>query len=507
MGPRVRRALALLLTLIVTGCGGGGVIPPPPPPPPGTGTISGIVTDTRGGPPLSGATVTVEGTGRSTMTNPGGGFSVSDVPTGTHNLLTTRAGYGASRLQGVVVTAGATTEVRMHSRAVFDPARPVSAPTISVAGLSPGATVSGTISFTINVSAAIPLRRIEWRFGHRGDVPNGSVSDSSSVMVTWNTTLNANGTSFVNIIAYDNNYNVGEWPIPVTISNVPSGSPPGPPASVHATALTFGRPLNVFRAQREAMVRSGRLRQDPNRLQLRDGRFVDIQAAPSDSTLFVYVLWSPVTGATGYKIYRAFSAAGPFTLLADARSGAGIVCSALALPGMTLCHRDSSGDLAAGTTVYYRVTAYTSAGESSQSTTASTTPLLVFNLNLTSPPDETSTIAPGSNPTLTWTPVAVVGTFRYYEGYVWGVNDASTSYYFCTNATSVVFGSLPELCFGSVTPLQRAKRYEWDIWYAYAFTSYASGDAYSMAGFAEFGTFPFSSSGSLNGPFRFTTTP
>ncbi len=517
-----RASLLVVLALVTSACGGGvspgpTPTPTPTPTPSGTGTVTGILTDTRGGPPLGGATVAVEGTSLATATNAGGAFSITGVPAGTRSLLLTKTGYGAGRLQGVGVAASVTTDVRMHLRTVFDSARPVSAPTIAVSGLTPGATVSGTVAFTVTITAANPVRLIQWRFGHRGDVANGSASDTSAATVVWNTTLNANGPSFVNIIAYDNNYNVAEWSIPVTVANT-GGSPPAAPASVYATAVTFGRPVSIFQArllqaQRQARAaRMSELGRDPGVVSLGGGRFLNIKAAPPDSTLLVYVLWSPVPGAVGYKVYRSFSAGGPFVLLADAGAGASSTCQTLAPPpySMDRCHRDSGADLAAGTAVYYKVTAYAATGESALSTgTAQTTPLPVFNLNLVSPPDETNTIAPGSAPTFTWTPTAVVGTTRYYEGYVWGINDDPPSYYFCTGSTNVTFGSGPELCYGATTPLQRAKRYEWDVWYAYAYDGYgAAGDAYSMAGFPDAGPgFPFFSSGSLNGPFRFTTTP
>jgi hypothetical protein len=472
--------------------------------------VTGFLTDTRGGPPLGGALVAVEGTPLTATTGADGAFSIADVPAGTRSLLITRAGYGAGRLQGVAVAEGATTEVRALLRPVFDASRPIAAPTITVTGLTPGATISGTaVVFTVSVSAANPVRLIQWRFGHRGDIPNGSASDISSVTVTWNTTHNASGPNFVNIIAYDNNWNVAEWSIPVTVAN-PGGTAPDAPTSVFATAVTFGRPLNVFTAQRQVRAnRMAAMGRDPSVVPLRDGRYLDIKAAPPDSTLFVYVLWTPMPGAVGYKVYRSFSPEGPFVLLADARGGVSAACATLAFGGMTRCHRDSSADLAVGRTVYYKVRSYNLAAESALSVaTAHTTPLAVFNLNLTSPLDEFPGIAPGSTPTFTWTPTAAVGTTRSYLGYVWGVNDGSPSYLFCTTATSLTFGG--DLCPGTtVTPLQRAKRYEWDIYYALAYTSYgAAGDAYSMAGFPWIGPgFPMFSSGSLNGPFFFTTTP
>lgn len=507
--PEKYAVLILVAIFGVVGCGGGagGVFVPPTPP----GAISGVLVDKRGGPAVSGAVVVAEGTTSAATSDSTGSFTMSGLTPSTYSLLVTKSGYGASRLQGVVVSSGTTTLVQMQMRTLFDPGKSTSAPTIAVSGLSSSSTVSGTISFTVSLSSANPMLRIEVRFGHRGDVPNAVFTDTSSANVTWATTTNANGSSFINIIGYDNNYNVAEWMIPVTINNSVSGGVPSPPSSVYATAITFGRSLNEFRLGREMSAKAGRLRGDPRRLPLLRERFVDIQAAPSDSTLFVYVLWSPVSGATGYRVYRSFSASGPFTLLADAGTASSSACAGIGFGGLTLCHRDSSPELAVGTTVYYRVTAYASAGESAQSATASTTPVAAFNLNLASPPDETATIPPGGigTQTFSWTPGASVGTLQHYEGRVASVNDdPSVWWFFCVNSTTTItYGS--GTCAGAsvASGLQRAKRYEWDVVYAYAYASYTGGDAYGMAGFTAFGTFPRSSSGSLNGPFHFTTTP
>lgn len=495
-----RLALVVAAALVLSGC---------PPRPPAI-AISGTISETRGGPAVAGATVVVEGAGISTTTGADGSFAFTGVPAGTYSLVATRPGYGASRLQGVAVSPPATTRVEMLMRERFSPDRPVSAPTIAVTDLTPGQTVTGVVSFTITVThnPANPMLLISVRFGHRGDIPNAAASDTHTATVTWNTATRGNGPTFINIIAYDNNHNVAEWNFPVTVSNV-GGAVPGTPTLVWATAVTFGQTLGTFRTQREQAAAAGRLRGDPHLLPLRDGRSIDIQAAPADASLFVYVMWAPVTGATGYRVYRSFSPGGPFTLLADAGPGISAACAGVAFGGMTLCHRDSSPELAAGRTVYYRVSAYTAAGESAHSTTVSTTPLGRFNLNLTAPADETTAIAPGSTPTFSWAPVATVGTHQYYEGYVGGVNvPVGAWWFFCMTdgATSVTYGAATG-CPRPATALQRSKRYEWDVLYAFAYQAYTTGDAYSMAGFRWLGTFPLVSSGSLNGPFRFTTTP
>jgi hypothetical protein len=81
----------------------------PPPPPVGYGTISGRVT--AGKPGVSGAVVTVEGTGAAATTNAAGKYTIDGVPAGTHTVTATASGYSPATASGVVVLAGSTTTV------------------------------------------------------------------------------------------------------------------------------------------------------------------------------------------------------------------------------------------------------------------------------------------------------------------------------------------------------------------------------------------------------------
>jgi iron complex outermembrane receptor protein len=73
-----------------------------------TGTVSGIVRD-PGGNPLSGASVTVQGSSRGTTTNNEGRFSLP-IGAGTHQVTASYVGFGATR-KTVTVGDGQTVEV------------------------------------------------------------------------------------------------------------------------------------------------------------------------------------------------------------------------------------------------------------------------------------------------------------------------------------------------------------------------------------------------------------
>jgi len=72
------------------------------------GTVTGTVTETPGGTPISGATITF-GT-RSTTTNGSGVYSFLNIPAGTYpSISATKPGYSTASASSIVVTDGGTT--------------------------------------------------------------------------------------------------------------------------------------------------------------------------------------------------------------------------------------------------------------------------------------------------------------------------------------------------------------------------------------------------------------
>lgn len=79
------------------------------------GTIAGQVTDAETGEPLAGAAVEALGQGGPQGTNDAGRFSLS-VPPGTYSVVVTFIGHETTRLDGVSVGAGETTELTISMR-------------------------------------------------------------------------------------------------------------------------------------------------------------------------------------------------------------------------------------------------------------------------------------------------------------------------------------------------------------------------------------------------------
>ncbi len=480
-------AIVSIVVLFISACGGGGIVAPPPS---GPGTVSGVVTDSRGGSAVDGANVTAASA--SAITNAQGQYALS-LNSGTYDILAAKPGMAASKLQSVVVQAGQTTTANLIMRTVFDSTRPVSAPTISVSGLSQGQTVTGTVSFTINVTASNPVRRIDLRASNMDAFSRFPIEDSSAATVTLNSTFLANGPSFVDIIAYDLNQNAAELIIGFTVNNGVAGGPPATPTGLTLTAVTTGQSLSLFRTQRAELFSKLGVRENPNTLTVPGRAPINLLTAPANATLFVEAAWNAVAGAVGYKVYRSFSAAGPFVQVAQMNS--------------TL-YDDADPSLTPGVTVHYRVSAFNAGGESPQTAAVAVTPLAAFNLNVASPTNNATGVL--TTPTFTWTPTALVGAERRYDIFVLGLNDPGlawfTSGFSIVNSTSIAYGTGGTV---SVFPLQRAKVYQWDIYQALAQTVYAPNSiaiaiANQLLRPLPPGP-PGDRSGSLNGPFRFTT--
>jgi len=83
------------------------------------GTISGIVTDSSTGDPIS--EVTVAANGMSATTNSSGHYTISDVPAGTYTVAVSANGYEDSSQTNITVVAGETTTVDFE----LTPAQPL----------------------------------------------------------------------------------------------------------------------------------------------------------------------------------------------------------------------------------------------------------------------------------------------------------------------------------------------------------------------------------------------
>jgi hypothetical protein len=89
--------VSMLVLTMISSCGGGGI--------PTTGSVSGMVTSTQGGP-VQGVTVT--SSGKSFITKADGRFTLENIPEGTQTISAVRMGFG-NYTSTVVVNAGSNT--------------------------------------------------------------------------------------------------------------------------------------------------------------------------------------------------------------------------------------------------------------------------------------------------------------------------------------------------------------------------------------------------------------
>lgn len=83
-----------------------------------TGRITGVVTDSAMGVPLSGVTVSVVGTNIGASTNEEGRYTITGVAAGTHAVEARRLGFALARRAGVAVAGGQTVTVDLKLTAV-----------------------------------------------------------------------------------------------------------------------------------------------------------------------------------------------------------------------------------------------------------------------------------------------------------------------------------------------------------------------------------------------------
>jgi len=106
----------------------------------------------------------------------------------------------------------------------------------------------------------------------------------------------------------------------------------------------------------------------------------------------ITVSWKEVLGATGYRIYRSTTSSGTYELA-----------------GTTATLSYANSGLTAGTTYYYKVTAYNDGGEGSQSYNVSATTLPMAPTSITATANSTSSI------TISWSAVTGADGYKIYR--------------------------------------------------------------------------------------------
>jgi uncharacterized protein (TIGR02145 family) len=116
--------------------------------------------------------------------------------------------------------------------------------------------------------------------------------------------------------------------------------------------------------------------------------------AAATSSSSITVSWSPVTGATGYNVYRSTAAGGTYSQIAT---------------DITSTSYTNGNGLSANTAYYYKVAATNSGGTSAQSSYAAAT------TGLAAPTNVTATATSSSSITVSWTTVTGAAGYKIYR--------------------------------------------------------------------------------------------
>jgi hypothetical protein len=356
----------------------------------GAASLGGVLVQGEGQPVLPGSQVNLYAAGdhsrllAQVQTGAGGEFNFSSLAAGSYDLAFADAGYAASELLGAVATEGVTPIYTVQQRPVRDPGGLLSAPqfitarTDTAQPLSPSSANAFTDRLGLRVQTVAasshqrPLRAFEITLLQPGTdgrlaalrpagglvtpKPTADVADSGPLSLDVGP---VSGAALLQVVATDFNNNrvAALYPVSVTAA---AGGPASVPDNVQAVAYTW-----AARGTDGSAAAQG----------------VRVQAlTPPVATLKVQVSWSmpSVAGVRGYEVWRATSAAGPWTkaVLAGPDACNGGACSVT----------DTSAGLQIGQDTFYRVTAVgADQAESALPSQPSTHPLPVFAPTVMSP--------------------------------------------------------------------------------------------------------------------------
>jgi len=265
------------------------------------GNMTGTVTSDVAGPAVEGSTVTVVGTTVSTTTDAEGNYVIDKVPDGTHDVIVTKPGRAASKVQNVIIIKDQTTTVDFIQKEVNVPTWETDPPTISTTGITEGATLLGTVTCSAQVADDSDIKYIFIGLGYiPSELENDFVIEDSNEITldSIDTTYIPDGEYKIVIVAYDMNYNRSQLTLNVTINNGSSGVVPATPTSLWPLSITLGENVGYFSTGRNELFNKIGTKEDPNIINLPEGRNIDlneiIKVADPDSNLYVSIIWDEV---------------------------------------------------------------------------------------------------------------------------------------------------------------------------------------------------------------------
>lgn len=453
-----------------------------------TGTVSGYVTDSRGGPGVEGAKI--KGLNAETTTDEEGYFTMDVKADELFDILVEKENRGMVRVQDVMVEHGEQVEYELPSRETFNPDWPATSPRIEVNGVESGDVVSGELEIEFSVDGDRPTYVYYVNFGGLQRGPREAFDiDADEGEAVIDTSKHPNGDSFIRILAYDDNENTVVKFIPVIVDNeIGEGEPPEDLFYLGLTSISLGENFGYFSDRREQLEAEMNKDIDPEIYETPEGQEIDLSQIPDDSTLSIEIMWAPVDGADGYSVYRSFDGEefehiGNITQYTD-------VSDEEEDPTFMGIYNDFSSKLSIRET-HYKVVPYNEYGEA-ESLTREITPLAPYNVELLTPEHEATEV--DLMPEFTWE-LDIKGEWEEEVTILHGI-----SLFEATDWLVLEDVIEDENEYALEFELDPNTVYSWDIFYSEAF-SYEEDEA----GFSDAVTIAGAMEGSQIGEFMFTT--
>lgn len=315
----------------------------------GLASISGFVTQARGGNALEDVRVTGKGT-TVAYTDADGFFTVDTWAEHMTDLYLEKEGMAAVRVQDVCVEEDGMLGYEIPMRKAFHPEWSAIPPRIEVTGLERGEIINGEVDITVTIDGDLDTFVF---YVYLGGMQRQPVYDmeigENELEVTLNTTLFPNGETYLRVLAYDDNENATLLVLPLEIENpVLHDDVPGAIPFLAAVSVTFGENFGYYSLEERTELFAERgLEGDPSLLEAPMGHSFDLESIPPGSTMFVELDWDPAPGATGYAVYRSQDGE-DYTHIGN-------------VP--TLFYDDFSPVLTPDEKIYYKIVPYNSFGE------------------------------------------------------------------------------------------------------------------------------------------------
>ncbi|SFH12095.1 S-layer homology domain-containing protein [Desulfotomaculum arcticum] len=371
--------------------------------------IEGYVTHNRGGAGISGATVTYPA---DIFQTPGDILvsinelaaariqdvywkSVSGSVYGEESVSSQVYGGGGSVIEYVYGWNNLDYIYEVPVRDLFNTSWGETPPDMQLEGISPGATLSGTVDFDLSFQSETGIYVYYVYLGGEQRHPKEDYDlgewGENSVKVSIDTTTYPNGPTYLKILAYDNNENSVLYVLPVTVQNEVNPEQQGPPGQIkelNLTCETYGKNWGLYS-----------MPVDQTKTMDNDSWNED------DVTIINELSWDSATGADGYKVYRSFDGVkykqiGTVKTVTD--------------DWVMNKYVDTSYELAIGKLTYYKVVPYNSRGDNSDDALIRCgAPLPGFNIILDSPRNGETGVE--LSPTFSWYVQTIGGSFEDYQ--------------------------------------------------------------------------------------------